>query len=92
MACKRAAFRGTGFDEIGNRRQVFPEELAAIEHAPSAHVEEIDRQHVILVVIAEDVSIVALNRGHALLFMQLLHGRDQVPVLGGQLIVLLFSR
>ncbi len=71
--------------------QVFPEEIAAVKHLASAHVEEVDGQHLIFVVVTEDVGIIALDIGHTLLFVQLLYGGDQVAVFAGQLILLLLS-
>ena len=42
----------------------------------------------VFVVIAEDVGVVAFDGGDALLLLQLLHGRDQVAILGGAFILL----
>ena len=69
-------------------RQVFPKELSAIEHPSSADVEEIYRQHAILVVIAEDIGIIAFNSCDALFFLQLLDSRDQITILGRTFIFL----
>ena len=61
-------------------RQVLPEEFAAVDHLSAAHVEQIDGQHAIFVVIAEHVGIVAFGGGHALPFLQLLHSRNQIAI------------
>ena len=42
-------------------RQVFPEEFAAVEHVSAPHVKQIDRQHAVFVVVAEDVGIVTFQ-------------------------------
>ena len=55
-------------------RQVFPEEFAAIKNFSAAQMEDIHGEHLVFKVVAEDVLIVAFNGGHALLFLQLLHG------------------
>ncbi len=64
----------------GDFRQIFPEELSPVEHFAAAHVEEVYRQHPVFVVIAEDVGVVAFDRGDALLFLQLLHRGNQVAI------------
>src|SRR5205814_7385093 len=78
-----------GCDDI-QLRQVLPKELSAIEHPSSADVEEIYRQHAILVVIAEDIGIIAFNSCDALFFLQLLDSRDQITILGRTLVLLCF--
>ena len=49
--------------------QVFPEKFSAVEDFSSAHVKEVDGQHLIFVVISEDVGIVAFDGGDALLLL-----------------------
>jgi hypothetical protein len=49
--------------------QVFPEEFSAVQDFSSAHVEEVHGQHLIFVVISEDIGIVAVDGGYALLLL-----------------------
>ena len=51
-------------------------------------MKQVHGQHVVLVVIAEDVGIVAIDGVHALLLAQQLDGRDEVAILGRQLVLL----
>ena len=51
-------------------------------------MEEVDREHLVLVVIAEDVGIIAFDGGNALLLLQQIDRRDQVAILRGQLVLL----
>src|SRR5260370_39425594 len=69
------------------RRHFFPEELAAVEDLAAAHVEDVDGQHIVLEVVAEDVHVIAFGGGHALLLLELLHGGDQVAIAGGALVL-----
>ena len=69
-------------------RQVFPEELAAVDNFACSHVKQVHREHSIFVVVAEDVRIVAFHAGHALLLLQLLYRGDQVAILRGALVLL----
>ena len=73
-------------------RQLFPEKFAAIEHVPATHMEQVHRQHAVFIVIAEDIHVVALGRGHALLFLQLLHHAYQVAILGRRFVFLVLRR
>ena len=73
-------------------RQLFPEKFAAIEHAPAAHVEQVHRQHAVFVVIAKNVHVVALHRGHALLFLQLLHHANQIAIFRRRFVFLVLRR
>ncbi len=64
---------------IERARQVFPEELAAVDDFSVAHVEEIDGERAILKVIAKDIGvIVKLGGGDALFFLQLVYGGELV--------------
>ena len=54
--------------------QVFPEKFAAVQDFSAAHVEQVHGQHLIFVVISEDVGVVAFDGGDALLLLQLLDG------------------
>ncbi len=54
--------------------QLLPEKFAPVQHLAAAHVEEVHRQQMVLVVIAEHVDVIAFGRRHALLLVQLLHG------------------
>ena len=78
-------FEAGGADHVA---QVFPEELALVDDLAAAHVEQVHRQHLVFVVIAEDVGIVALNGGDALLLVQQLDGRDEIAILGRQFVLL----
>ena len=64
----------------GDFRQIFPEELSPVEHSAAAHVKQVYRQHSVFVVVAEDVGVVAFDRGNALLFLQLLDRGNQVAI------------
>ncbi len=48
-------------------------------------MEQVDGEHLVLVVIAEDVGVIAFYGGDALLLLKLIDGRDQVATLGGAL-------
>src|SRR5579859_3518620 len=72
-----------------NFRQLLPEELAPIENLASAHMKHIDRQHVIFVVVAEDVHVVAFGGSNALLLLKLGDGRDHVAVASGAFVFLI---
>src|SRR5208282_2298263 len=71
--------------------QVFPEKFPAVQDFSSAHVEKVDGQHLVFVVIAEDIGIVAFSGGDALLFLQLLNSRNEVAIAGGALELLRFG-
>jgi len=43
-------------------------------------VEEVHREHVVLIVVAEDVDVVAVGRSDALLLLHLVHGDEQVAI------------
>ena len=65
--------------QIYEFREIFPEELAAIDDFAAAHVEEVDGQAAVFEVISEDVCVVALlGGGDALLLLQLVHGGELV--------------
>ena len=51
-------------------------------------MEQVHRQHAVLVVIAEHVGIVPLGRGDALALLQLLDGRNKITISGRALILL----
>ena len=60
-------------------RQVFPEELPAINDLAVPHVEEIDGQRSIFKVVAKNIGVVLLfGRCNALLLLQLMHRRELV--------------
>jgi hypothetical protein len=54
-------------------------------------VEQVHGEHLIFVVIAEDVGVVAFGGGDALLLLQLLDGGDEVAIAGGALELLRFG-
>src|SRR3954452_25013631 len=60
--------------------QVFPEELAAIDHLSATHVEQIHGQHPVLIVITEDVGIVPFGSSNPLTFLQLLDRGNQIAI------------
>ena len=64
--------------------QLFPEEFPAIHDLAAAHMEEVDGQHAVLVVVAVDVRIIAIRRSHALSLLHLAHGDQQIAVPGGE--------
>ena len=65
-------------------RQVFPEELAAVNDFAGADVEEVDGQRAVLKVVAEDVGVIALlGGGDTLLFLELMDGGELVAQAGG---------
>ena len=64
--------------------QLFPEEFPAIHDLAAAHMKEIHGQHAVFMVIAVDVRIVAVRRGHALSLLHLAHGDQQIAVPGGE--------
>src|ERR1022692_5243395 len=81
---------GWSSDSISFRklRQIFPEELAPVDHLSGAHVKQIHREHPILVVIAEHVGIVAFGGGDALALLQLRDRRNEVAISRRALILL----
>ena len=66
-------------------RQVFPEEVAAIDDLPTAHVEEVYGEHLVFVVVAEDVCVLVVGGGDPLLVLHLVDGDDLVTEACGQL-------
>ncbi len=60
--------------------QVLPEEVPAIDDLAAAHVEEVHGEHVVFVVIAEDIRVVVVRAGDALLLLHLVHGDEQVAI------------
>jgi len=68
-------------------RQFFPEESSAVKHSAVAHVEQVHGQHAVFAVVAEHVGVVAFDARDALLFLQLLHGRNQIAILSGALVL-----
>ncbi len=76
---------GGGFRRVGLRgklRQFLPEKLAPVDNLAAAHMEKIDGEHAILVMVTVDVRIVVVRGRHALSFLYLAHGDEQIPVLG----------
>ncbi len=65
--------------------QVFPEEVAAVDDFAAAHVEEVDGEHALFVVEAEDVGVFVVGGGDALLVLHLVDGDDLVAEAGGEL-------
>src|SRR5206468_162822 len=80
--------RPRGLRRLLALRQLFPEELAPINDLAATHVEEIHGKHVILIVVADDVSVIAFRRGDALLLLYLVNGGNQVTILRCQLKIL----
>src|SRR5579859_1370585 len=72
-------------------RQLLPEKLPAVQDFASAHVKEIHSQHLVFIVIGKNIDVIAFHGGHPLLFLKLLHGRDQVAILGCTLILLVLG-
>jgi hypothetical protein len=62
---------------------VFPEELAAVDDAAVAQVEQVDRDERRLGVKGEDVGVITLRGGDSLLLLHFLHGGDEVAEIGG---------
>src|SRR5664280_125277 len=85
---RRKEFSRLEARSAGHTAEVFPEELALVHDLAATHVEEIHRQHLVFVVIAEDIGIVALDGGDALLLVQQLDGRDEIAILRRQFILL----
>src|ERR1700685_529029 len=73
-------------------RQVFPEEFAAVDDPAAAHVEEINCEHPVFIVIAEDIGVVAFGGGDALALLQLLDGGNQIAITRGALVFLIGRR
>src|SRR6266481_5161930 len=65
--------------------ELFPEKLAAVQDFSSAHVK------LVLVVISEDVCVIAFHGGDALLLLQLFDGRNEVAIASGALELLRFG-
>ena len=75
-----------GFAEVVFEvREVLPEEVTAIYHFAVTHVEEIDGEHLVFIVVAEDVCVFVVGGCHALLVMHLVDGDDLVAEAGGGL-------
>ncbi len=68
--------------EVG---EVFPEEVAAVDDLAAAHVEEVDGEHVVFEVEAEDVGVLVVGGGDALLVLHLVDGDELVAEAGGEL-------
>ena len=68
--------------EVG---EVFPEEVAAVYDLAAAHVEEIDGEHLVFIVEAEDVGVLVVGGGDALLVLHLADGDELVAEAGGEL-------
>jgi len=76
--------RRLGFGEFGDEvGEIFPEEFAAVDDLAAAQVEEVDGDHAVFAVVAEDVGIVVLDGGDALLFGELVDGDEEVAVFRG---------
>ncbi len=75
----------------GQIRQILPEEVAAVDDLAAAHVEEVHRQHVVFEVEAEDVGVLVVGGGDALLVLHLVDGDDLVAEAGGELELLVFG-
>jgi hypothetical protein len=81
--CGNIRLGNCGFEEF---RQVFPEELAAVNDFAGTDMEEVDGQRAVLKVVAEDIGVVTLlGGGNALLFLELMDGGDLVAEAGGGL-------
>ena len=75
-----------GFTEGGVEvGEVFPEEVAAVDDLAAAHVEEVDGEHLVFEVEAEDLGVVVISGGDALLVLGLVNGGDLVAEAGGEL-------
>src|ERR1700685_622012 len=72
--------------------QVFPEEFSAVDDPAAAHVEEINCEHPVFIVIAEDIGVVAFGGGDALALLQLLDGGNQIAITRGALVFLIGRR
>src|SRR5581483_9038256 len=77
-------------DRLG--RQILPEELALVDDLAATHVEQVHRQHLVFVVIAEDIGIVAFYSRYSLLLLEKFQRGDQVAILGRQLVLLSLRR
>ena len=56
-------------------RQVFPEHVATVDDLAAAHVEEVDGEHIVFEVEAEDIGVIGgVCRGDALALAGLVHG------------------
>ena len=58
--------------------KIFPEEVAAIDDFAATHVEEVDGEHFVFVMEAEDVRVFVIGGGDALLVAHLVNGDDLV--------------
>src|SRR5260370_35817518 len=65
---RHARVRDPGPQEL---REFFPEKFATVEDFSSPHVEQVHGQHVVFVVIAEDIGIVTVDSGDAVVLLQL---------------------
>ena len=63
--------------------EIFPEEVAPVDDLAAAHVEQVDGQHLVFVVKAEDVGVFVVGGGDALLILHLVDGDDLVAQAGG---------
>ena len=57
---------------------VLPEEIAPVNDLPAAHVEQVDREHLVFKVIAKDVGVFIIGAGHALFILHLVNGNDLI--------------
>ena len=62
-----------------------PRRVAAVDDLAAAHVEEVDGEHVVFVVEAEDVGVFVVGGGDALLVLGLADGDELVAEAGGEL-------
>jgi len=66
--------------------EVFPEEVTAVDDLAAAHVEEVDSEHVVFEVEAEDVGVfIGVGRGDALAVLRLRDGDELVAKTRGEL-------
>ena len=65
-------------------RQVLPEEVAPVDDLACAHMEEVDGEHRVLIVVPEDIGIFIVGGGDALLVEHLVHGDELVAQPGGE--------
>lgn len=67
--------------EVG---EVFPEEVSSVDDLAPAHVEEIDGEHLVFIVEAEDIGIFVVRRGDALLIAHLMDSGDLITQTTGR--------
>ena len=66
---------------------VLPEQFALIDHPAAAHVKDRNGDHVVFLVVAEDVDVVIAHDGHLLPLGERLHRFDRVAIVGGDFIL-----